>query len=111
MFATQSKQRSSFHGSEPDSVMSAAMNVSTAASSVQPQFIRRAASIPADDAACAKLVGLLSRQATIACACRSKSTLLHVHCQAVHTSPCCVVTDVVGVWHVCSGVMSMGLLA
>ena len=52
----QSKQRSSYHGSEPDSVMSAAMNVSNAASSVQPQFIRRAASIPADDACAAKLV-------------------------------------------------------
>ncbi|CAL5223038.1 g5493 [Coccomyxa viridis] len=53
--AKKSKQRSSYHGSEPDSVMSAAMNVSNAASSMQPQFIRRAASIPADDASAAKL--------------------------------------------------------
>lgn len=56
----QSKQRSSYHGSEPDSVMSAAMNVSNAASSMQPQFIRRAASIPADDASAAKLVTFLT---------------------------------------------------
>lgn len=55
----QSKQRSSYHGSEPDLVMSGAINVSNAASSVQPQHIRRVASIPADDAAsAAKLVGL-----------------------------------------------------
>ena len=40
--------------------MSAAMNVSNAASSMQPQFIRRAASIPADDASAAKLVTFLT---------------------------------------------------
>ena len=56
LFPMQSKQRSSYHGSEPESVMSAAMNVANAASSVQPQFIRRAASISADDACAAKLV-------------------------------------------------------
>jgi len=57
MLCVQSKQRSSYNGSEPGSVMSAAMNVSNVASSHQPQHIRRAASIPADDAASAgKLV-------------------------------------------------------
>ena len=53
----QSKQRSSYHGSEPDSAVSAAVAVSSMASSMQPVPMRRTASVPPDDAAsAAKLV-------------------------------------------------------
>ena len=53
----QSKQRSSYHGSEPDSAVSAAVAVSNMASSMQPVPMRRTASVPPDDAAsAAKLV-------------------------------------------------------
>ena len=63
----QSKQRSNYHGSEPDSVMSAAMAISNAAYSGQPQHIRRTASIPTEDAgSAAKLVSLLSRKYAVA---------------------------------------------
>ncbi len=57
----QSKQRGNYLGSEPDSVMSAAMAISNVAYSVQPQHIRRTASIPTEDAgSAAKLVSSLS---------------------------------------------------
>ena len=53
----QSKQRSSYHGSEPDSAVNAAVAVSNMASSMQPVPMRRTASVPPDDAAsAAKLV-------------------------------------------------------
>ena len=59
----QAKQRSNYHGSEPDSVVSAAVAISNAAYSVQPQHICRTASIPTEDAgSAAKLVSLLSQQ-------------------------------------------------
>jgi hypothetical protein len=61
MLCVQAKQRSNYHGSEPDSIVSAAVAISNAAYSVQPQHIRRTASIPTEDAgSAAKLVSLLS---------------------------------------------------
>lgn len=65
----QSKQRSNYHGSEPDSVMSAAMAISNAAYSVRPQHIRRTGSIPTEDAgSAAKLVSVT--QPTICSSCK-----------------------------------------
>ena len=76
-FVMQSKQRSSYHGSEPETVMSAAMNVANAASSMQPLFIRRTASITPEDGSAAKLVSCFPCWQLWMCLQIYRCTLMH----------------------------------